>query len=497
MNEILKKLSAEKDHYKDLFNFMQEAAVIGTWEFYPKTDALSWSDVTKKIHDVQLDYEPNVETAINFYKPGLSISTIQEKLSRALEHGEYFDVELEIITAKGIEKWVRSIGYPVFKDGACIKVFGLFQDITEKTNNALKIKIQEEQFRASFEMAATGMALVDLDGKIFRTNQALAKTLAYTTKELIGIFIKDIVHEDYHDIGNNAADNLLKGHQDVFQHELRYIKKNGQRVWCWSSVSLIRNDRGKPIHFLAHVTDITKTKTSETRIKSLLETTNSQNKRLLNFAHIVSHNLRSHSGNLSILLDLMAVEHPNITQNDYYPLLLKASNNLNETIVNLSEVAVINTEIDQQFTKVKAYDIVEIGIEGLSGQIMDYNVTIKNEINKNITINVILAYFESIVYNILSNAIKYRQKNIDPEIEISHENNEDYHIFHFKDNGLGINLNMHKHKIFGLYKTFHEHEDSRGLGLFLTKNHIEVMGGKITVQSKENLGSTFSIYIKK
>ncbi|MAQ42180.1 MAG: hypothetical protein CMH15_14260 [Mesonia sp.] len=69
-------------------------------------------------------------------------------------------------------------------------------------------------------------------------------------------------------------------------------------------------------------------------------------------------------------------------------------------------------------------------------------------------------------------------------------------MLYVQDNGLGINLEDHKKSLFGMYKTFHNHEDSRGIGLFITKNQIEAMGGKIEVESQVDKGSTFKVYFK-
>lgn len=173
MDKLLHLLSERRAPYDDLFYFIQEAAVIGTWEFFLENEKLLWSLVTKKIHEVSLDFEPNVDTGLKFYKEGTNLEIITNRFKRAIEHGENFDEELQILTAKGNEKWVRSIGYPVFEKGKCIKVFGLFQDITDKTNAARKIAIREEQFRASFNRAAAAMSIIDLDGKWTKVNNAM------------------------------------------------------------------------------------------------------------------------------------------------------------------------------------------------------------------------------------------------------------------------------------------------------------------------------------
>lgn len=68
-------------------------------------------------------------------------------------------------------------------------------------------------------------------------------------------------------------------------------------------------------------------------------------------------------------------------------------------------------------------------------------------------------------------------------------------MLNFQDNGLGIDLEKHGEKLFGMYKTFHQHPDSRGVGLFITRNQVESMGGKIEVSSTVNVGTTFSIHL--
>lgn len=355
--------------HKDLFSFIQQAATIGTWEYNLEENILIWSQVTKQIHEVDDDFIPNLENAIEFYTEEDSRKRITNAVNDAIIDNENYDLELEITTKKGNKKWVRAIGYPLFIEDKCVKVYGLFQDITPS-------------------------------------------------------------------------------------------------------------------------------KSLEVNIKSLLKITTNQNKRLLNFAHIVSHNLRSHSGNFSLLLSLMQDEHPEVAKNDYFPMLLKASDKLNETIHNLNEVAQTDIHLKENFVEINVFEEVNNAISSLSGKIKASNTKITNKIDKSVNIKVIPAYFESIFFNLISNSIKYKKEHKDPEISITSAIKDDFLVIKFKDKGRGIDLKLNKNKIFGMYKTFHNHKDSRGLGLFLTKNQIEAMQGKIHVKSKVDLGTTFSIYFK-
>ena len=123
-------------------------------------------------------------------------------------------------------------------------------------------------------------------------------------------------------------------------------------------------------------------------------------------------------------------------------------------------------------------------------------VEIVNEIDSECTIMYNAAYLQSVLYNIISNAIRYRHSDRKPKIIIRLDREDDFTILTIKDNGIGIDLKRNGKKLFGMYKTFTTKPDSRGLGLFITKNQIDAMGGIIKVESELNIGTTFKIYIK-
>ena len=106
------------------------------------------------------------------------------------------------------------------------------------------------------------------------------------------------------------------------------------------------------------------------------------------------------------------------------------------------------------------------------------------------------SYFESIVLNLLTNAIKYRPKDKTLKIEITSKEVNNKVILSFKDNGIGIDLERNKDKVFGLYQRFHNYPDSKGLGLYLVKSQVESMGGIIEIESEVNIGTKFTITFK-
>ncbi|MDT0649613.1 sensor histidine kinase [Autumnicola edwardsiae] len=108
-------------------------------------------------------------------------------------------------------------------------------------------------------------------------------------------------------------------------------------------------------------------------------------------------------------------------------------------------------------------------------------------------VKTIQSYFYSIFYNLIANSIKNRRPNLAPEIKITSEKKDNRLMLTFMDNGLGIDLSTKKDQVFGLYKHFHRHVKGKGMGLFMVKTQVEMLGGKIKIESEINKGTIFEI----
>ncbi|MFD2917386.1 sensor histidine kinase [Psychroserpens luteus] len=487
----------QKQSKVSLLEFIQKHATIGTWEYDVELDSVHWSSETKKIHEVSVDFEPKVESGISFYRIGYSRTTITKLFTNCIEKHEDFDIELEIVTPLGINKWVRVIGMPIIENYKCCKVQGLFQDIDEKTKNSIALNFKEKQLRQTFESALIGMAIIDLEGNWINVNRSLCKTFGYSTEELMSLSFTDITHPEDLKKGYKSRFDMINGKLDDYETEKRFLDKKGDTIWTQLSTSIVRDDNGQPLHFVAQISDISQIKKSSNKVNQLLKTTENQNKRLLNFAHIVSHNLRSHYANLDMLLDIVKIDLPETTENEVFPLILEAVNNLGETVENLNEVASINIKTDNIIESLNLSDYLNKAKKSIAAIILDSKSIIEIDVNKDLQILGIPAYLDSIILNFLTNAIKYKKPNEPAKIDISTDITDKKIVLKIKDNGQGIDLEKYGEKLFGMYKTFHRHEDSRGLGLFITKNQVEAIGGKIEVKSKVNEGTTFYIHLNK
>ena len=133
----------------------------------------------------------------------------------------------------------------------------------------------------------------------------------------------------------------------------------------------------------------------------------------------------------------------------------------------------------------------------ISGVNAQNEALLKIELEKVTILNINRAYLESILLNLFTNAIKYRSPKRTLRVFVSSKEVGENIILIFKDNGIGIDLERNGDKIFGLYQRFHNHPDSKGLGLYLVKSQVESMGGTINVESEVDKGTTFTITFKK
>jgi PAS domain S-box-containing protein len=606
---------------QELLIATENVAKMGDWELDMITNILHWSQITKELHEVPSDYVPSLETGINFFKEGQNRDCISQLIQNAIIHGQSWDTELQIVTAKGNELWVRAIGVPEFVNGKCVRLFGIFQDIdkkkkteiknaqikerldlatsaanigiwelnvvennlewnkqmytlygikkenfegvydawkasvhpddqercqqevdmalagikdfktkfrvihpsgkikyiranaglfkdeegnvvkmigtnwdiTEQVNAQMKLDKSVESFKGSFESSAVGMALVGTDGAWIDVNDSLCISLGYTRKELLNLTFQDITHPEDLDKDLDHLQILLDGHGDSYQMEKRYFHKEGRIVYVVLTVTAVKDIEGKLSHFISQVMDISSKIEAGRKSEELLAITKNQNNSLLNFAHIVSHNLRSHSSNLTMLSNYLIQEGEERERKVIEKMIKEASESLSETVVHLNEVVQITTGAKGQLRDVNLYNSLKSVEKNIRALLNEKNVECDIAIDPAFNVKAVPAYLDSIFLNLFTNSIKYCSPDRQPKITISSKKKGKSIVLDFNDNGLGINLERHGEKLFGMYKTFHEHKDAKGIGLFITKNQIEAMDGKIEVESAVDEGTTFRV----
>jgi len=333
------------------------------------------------------------------------------------------------------------------------------------------------------------IVVTDLNLNIINSNVSWSKN--FVDEELINPaqnFLDYINNVDKNDIKVQIEKVLKLRISDNFVCKVKN-KKNSLKEIIWRIYFLDNN-------YYFYGRDVTKQKNIESNLLKLLNLSKTQNERLQNFAYIVSHNLRSHSTNISSLVHLIGEKY-SVKENKFFKMLLMSSDNMIETTNNLSEVALLYDSNINEIKKFIIKKIIKKSIDTFQFQLKQSNIKVYLDVKESIKIYGFAEYLDSVFQNLISNAIKYSRDSNQKFLKIVSSDEDDYIKISFEDNGLGIDLERYKDKIFGMYKTFHFTENSRGLGLFITKNQMEAMGGWIEVESEVNKGSKFNLYFKK
>ncbi|MGV3460569.1 MAG: sensor histidine kinase [Flavobacterium sp.] len=398
---------------------------------------------------------------------------------------------------KGL-RWMRINAKPEKQPDGVISFYGRAADITDQKEQELRLQISEERYEFALKAASEGVWDWDIVANTVYLSGQSMKILGMEEKAVTMPFAEWIsrIHTDDVEGQEKARKTSLKNTNISYESIYRVRTIDGNYRWLLSRGRVVHFDtKGKPTRAMGVHKDITQLKEKEMELASTIDIVGTQNNKLSNFAHIVSHNLRSHAGNLRMLLDLFKVAPPE--QRDEMMQHLEAiSDGLNITIGHLKELVEIQSEIkiDKQPLNLRHYlkNILNI----LHNEITKHGVNVDINIPLDATVNYNPAYLESILLNFTTNAIKYSSPERKPLLTYDFSIVDGKKILAVSDNGLGIDLRRHKNSLFGMYKTFHKHQNSRGIGLFITKNQVEAMGGRIEVTSEVNKGTTFKIFFE-
>lgn len=387
-----------------------------------------------------------------------------------------------------------------------VYVFAAFTDVTQLivSNRSLeleqkKLRSSEEKFSSCFHYSAIGMAIVLPDGGLHDVNGAFCKMLGYTRGEMLKKSFQDITHPDDLKKDLSLVQKMLKREMETYQLEKRYLHKNGQNIWALLNVALVWNSDNTPEFFVSQIQEVTELKKLNQGLEDqnleLLKTQSALKRKitqLKDFAGIITHDVRGPAHNMKKMLE-MYVDAPNEEiKNTSLHFLKKISSDLVDNLNELVQVLQVHLEKDIPFTAC----VFEQVMDSVSLQLQDTVSREKAIITRDFQVPDICyprIYLQSILYNLVSNSLKYHRQGTPPDIRISSFAKGDEIYLSVTDNGMGINLTAFGSSLFKFQKSFHNGFDSKGIGLYMIRNQVEELGGTISAESEVNKGSTFTV----
>lgn len=238
----------------------------------------------------------------------------------------------------------------------------------------------------------------------------------------------------------------------------------------------------------------TELKKTNSKISIINQSLKSRNKQLSEFNYLISHNLRAPVTSMSIIVNMIKNETDPDIVNELIPKLGQISQSINELTEDMSEYVSI---LDEKKIKIEKVDIEKI-LDKVKNEFLETLIDSQNfKIDVNLKawqhIEFSKLYLQSILQNLISNAIKYRQKDTSSFIYFETAFENEKKVLIVKDNGIGIDLEKHGENIFKLYRRFHKNVSGKGIGLFLVKSQLGALNATITVESEKNIGTTFKI----
>ncbi len=338
------------------------------------------------------------------------------------------------------------------------------------------------------------LAYCDKDLVCRFANAACCKWLGRRKNKVIGSTVAGLLPDSVYGQYKSYIDGVLNGHTQHFEQS---VLTPGSSDIRYQLVSLYPDTGSKGINgFAVHAADITQQKKQVQETSGSHITISNQNKSLQNFANIVSHNLKSYANNLAVLLDMYENENDAEQRLQIFGFLKEMSVDFKSSVENLKEIVKVQNLGKVPTQQVNLHSYVVKTTEMLHIQLKETKATIYNRISPSIHIEANAAYVESIVLNFIDNAIKYRHPDRRPEIELSAMQVGNETVLSIKDNGLGIDLENNRQKLYGMYNTFHGNSNATGLGLFMVKQQVDNMGGYLGVESSVGSGTWFRVYFK-
>lgn len=434
--------------------------------------------------------------------PGVRKTTFDDYV-RTVETGKPFETEIHY-THEHFDHWFHQVATKA-EDGFVLT----FSDITQQKKAEQEFRQSVKVFENVFKNSAIGIASVNTNGQLVRSNNFLHKLLGYSDEEMDGKPFSSFTLPEDHEPDQQLFEDLLSGKASSLELEKSLLSKEGQVVWCRIWASLIRDEDENPQQIIAIVQDITASMEArhqvdemnaslEKRVAERTAQLKESNQELQEFSYSVSHDLRA---------PLRAIAgYSNVLKEDYYGKFDKEGKEVIDFILyNTSKMYKLIDDL-LGFSRLSRMEkrVDRLEMQSIIDEILHEAERIYPDQKVEITMDPLPDGFGDrsmltrLWQNLIFNAIKFSGKQEVSRLHFSGWENEAETGYAIKDNGAGFKMD-YADKIFGVFERLHSEAEfeGTGVGLALCKRILGRHGGRIWAESELGKGAAFYFTLPK
>jgi two-component system CheB/CheR fusion protein len=421
----------------------------------------------------------------------------------AVKMGDGFTVTLADVTDKKISEEKILMAYEDLKKA---------EEELIKLNNQLEIRVVERtkevtdsQERFKLVSKATNDLIWDwnlVDNELWWSD-TLESILGYSHLEMengIDSWLTKIHPDDRQRVMNGINETINSG-KDQWIAEFKLARADGSYAYIYNRAYILHNEYNMPHRVLGSFIDLTDLKETQEKLKE----TNDHLMRVIedldNFVYTASHDLKAPILNIEALLRELRLELPEeefeeVELQQIISMMQGAVERFKKTIDNLTEVTKLQNQQHGLVEKIKVGELIKNVVLDLDQMFKESGVQLKVDVANCPVISFSEKNLRSIIYNLLSNSIKYRSLDHQPYIHLTCLTEGGYSVLKVEDNGLGMSPTQEE-QLFSMFTRFHDHVEGSGIGLYMVKKIVHNAGGKIEVSTKVGKGTTFKVYFPK
>ncbi|SKB42554.1 PAS domain S-box-containing protein [Dyadobacter psychrophilus] len=433
-----------------------------------------------------IDVQPgnDIRESLGKFDPGSAHEW--EVINARTLSGEILKFE-KLFLYNGSNSYLSFSIHPIIKDNTVTGLSCFVNDVTREKHAEQEVLKALEEKNVILESIGDGFYTLDKNWIVTYWNKQAETMLNCPKDTILGRVVWDVFSDI---VGTEFHHNY---HKAIEQNAIQHFESYYERDKAWFEVTAYPSPNGLSVYFR----DVTERKHSEFELdelhKNLQKYTDellASNKGLEQFSYILSHNLRAPVANIIGLAELVNQDtYPAQVKQQFVTEILVNVKRLDDVISDLNRILQVKRGVSENREPVSLQQLIDQISSSIQNIIEKEHVRIETNFSAVNELFTLKSYLHSIFFNLIMNSIKYRQKDVDPVIRIISSREQDIVTLSFQDNGMGIDLASKGAQLFGLYKRFHHHVEGKGMGLFMVKTQVEMLGGKIAVESVVNQGT--------